>query len=800
MASNYSDVLAQLQSVGLTVTDIESGRMVRCRVEGDREKRGWYMIHELQTSSGDVLFVGTFGVWRGSDPGTQKVELRKRDEEFTAEQRQALKRRLQEDRRRVARERELAAARASSRALSAWSKYSGDGECEYLDTKQVQAFGLRFTPSGTAVVPMLDSTGKVHGLQFLRTPKQATETKRPVKEFWPPGLAKKGHFHLIGSPQWIVLVAEGYATAATIHTATGYPVAVAFDAGNLVAVAAALKKRYRGVRILICADDDVLQKCHACKARVVLDVDTITCPACGQPHKAENAGTTSANAAAFEVNGAWISPRFEDESGRREKFIATGAKQTDFNDLHVDQGLHFVRIQIEARISELSWRPRHSAAPDTNSMGAGGEQKLTPLLSPDALLRRYALVYAHSGAVFDRDEHMLMSLSDMRDACVRKDVHRIWAESPERDIVRIREVGFDPGNEDPTITCNLWAGWPTKPKAGCCERLLEMLAHMCSNDIDAKTLYDWVLKWLAYPIQRPGAKMKTTIVVHGPQGTGKNLFFETIMAVYGLYGDVIDQSAIEDKFNDWASRKLFMIADEVVARSDMWHIKNRLKVLITGNRIRINPKNFAAYWEANHLNLVFLSNETMPVVLERDDRRHCVIWTPEKKEAEFYQAVLDEIDAGGVAALHDLLLKVDLGDFHPGTLPPLTAAKNRLIEQSFDSTTRFFYALNDLEISGVKPMPARTEDVFTLYKAWCAESNYRAAPLNRFVNEFELKHRITHKRERYSGIAGGTQGPHGILFLDREDHPPEGKTRYDWIGEGVIAFKAAVKDFRGSNE
>ena len=40
----------------------------------------------------------------------------------------------------------------------------------------------------------------------------------------------------------------------------------------------------------------------------------------------------------------------------------------------------------------------------------------------------------------------------------------------------------------------------------------------------------WVLKWLAYPIQHPGAKMRTALVLHGPQGTGKNMFFEAIMA------------------------------------------------------------------------------------------------------------------------------------------------------------------------------------------------------------------------------------------------------------------------------
>ena len=63
------------------------------------------------------------------------------------------------------------------------------------------------------------------------------------------------------------------------------------------------------------------------------------------------------------------------------------------------------------------------------------------------------------------------------------------------------------------------------------------------------------------------------------------------MAIYGQYGSVIDQVAIEDRFNDWASRRQFLIVDEVVAWSDLYHVKNKLKVFITGKLIRINPKN-----------------------------------------------------------------------------------------------------------------------------------------------------------------------------------------------------------------
>src|SRR5690348_16121731 len=99
-ASNYGSVLDQLRAIGLLVEQLDIGRMVRCRVEGDRERRGWYMLHELQGRDGQLLIVGSFGVWHGNDNGAQKVAIDKRNE-LTAEQRDAIRRRLAEDRKAI---------------------------------------------------------------------------------------------------------------------------------------------------------------------------------------------------------------------------------------------------------------------------------------------------------------------------------------------------------------------------------------------------------------------------------------------------------------------------------------------------------------------------------------------------------------------------------------------------------------------------------------------------------------------------------------------------------------------------
>lgn len=676
-----------------------------------------------------------------------------------------------------------------------WSKLSEDGDADYLAAKKVQGYGLRYSPKGAAVLPLLDTQGRIHGLQLLRTAAEAERARKPAKEFWPKGIAKKGHFHLIGSPSWLVLVAEGYATSASLHMATGHPVAVAFDAGNMGPVAEALRKRYPQTKILLCADNDDLGKCRHddCRGRIALALHPTECPHCGREHGYVNAGVGAASSAALAVKGSWVAPAFADPDGRIAAYLERGAKPTDFNDLHLAEGLHVVRVQVEAHLSALRWNSTPARAPATTTSGGGAA--LRPIETTQELLERFALVASTPVAVFDRQEHQLRTLADMREMCTFKWVHRGWSESVDRQIVRDTEVGFDPTGQDASVTCNLYAGWPTVPKDGACERLLDLLRYMCSEDRNPGALYDWLLRWIAYPIQHPGAKMKTTVVVHGPQGAGKNLFFEAVMRIYGEYGDVLDQSAVEDKFNDWASRKLFMIADEVVARSDVYHIKNKLKALITGDRIRINPKNMAAHWERNHLNLVFLSNESMPVVLDEDDRRHCVIWTPGKQIREYYQRVMAEIAAGGVAALHHYLLHLDLGDFDPGTPPPTTDAKSELIKLGLDSPIRFYDELMLEEIPKVMPMPGLTTDWYELYKLWCAKHGYRHAPEAKFVIALVRQRGVAKVRKRYRPAAE-VRGPHWFLMVQGTPQA-EGQQEVDWLGTCYSRHREQLEEYRG---
>lgn len=820
-ATNYSDVLDQLQAFGLLIPPGEGLRIgthkpVRVFTQdGGREKRGWYLLKEWSPSAERLLIVGSYGIWRGNEKHAQKVALPKDETgRITQQQREAMRRVWEEAAKAAELQRQKENAIAAERARRVWARLLPDGNSPYLASKGVIGHGVKYTEHGTAVLQLNDTAGKVHGLQFLRTAAQAKESGRPAKEFWPAGLAKKGHYHLLGhDPHWIVLIAEGYATAASLHEATGYPVVCAFDAGNLLPVATAIRKRWKLAKVLVCADDDILGKCAdpKCKARIALPLHPVDCPACGKPHGYINAGVEGASAAAMAVGGEWMLPVFTAQADRIAQWLDGKGKDSDFNDLQAIEGAAAVRAQVAARLSELRWGPPELRGVPSSTPGGAGS-KLKAMQSLDDLLPRFVTLYGGKEGVFDSVDHAIVTETDMRNLCARSELFKAWKEHPDRRIVRLEEVGFDPAETDIAVTCNLWGGWPTTPKKGKCDLLLETLQHMCSGERNSRELFDWVLKWIAYPIQHPGAKMKSTVVVHGPQGTGKNLFFESVMAIYGKYGRILDQSALQDKHNDCFSRKLFMIADEVIAQKERYDIKNLLKTLITGTWIRINPKHVAAYEEANHVNLVFLSNESMPVVLEEDDRRHCVIWTPPKKPPEFYEALLHEIDDGGVEALHDYLLHLPLDKFNPGCMPPDTDAKRELIDLAQDSPVEFVDAVMRCDLPGVLvplheggdhefPCPGLTQDWYDVYKGWCSQVGVKPASLKRFVSALEKRRNFHALRKRYAitdeFAPGGFKeaGPHSVLLFVLSC--PEGAREPIWLGKHVAHLREHVKATRG---
>lgn len=142
-------------------------------------------------------------------------------------------------------------------AASIWncSRNAGDDH-PYLQRKGVPAIGLRRTKDGRLIVPVLNQSGRIQSLQFILPEKPAEGTD---KFFLRGGRTGGGFFSLSagdGKKDGPLLIAEGYATATSLHLATGYACLVAFNAGNLKAVAVMARERYAKREIILCADND----------------------------------------------------------------------------------------------------------------------------------------------------------------------------------------------------------------------------------------------------------------------------------------------------------------------------------------------------------------------------------------------------------------------------------------------------------------------------------------------------------------------------------------------------------------
>ena len=293
-------------------TIIADGQLHRCNAAGARGRGdATYLLHL------DGLPAGGLENWRDGrgwqawrlDPGHP----------LSAAQSDALRARSQAA---AVRRREEAARRhagARERAAQIWAKaLPAPADHPYLAGKGVAAHGLRAYRSAL-IAPVRDTAGDLHGVQFVA----ATGAKRFLKD-----CAVQGHYCMIGELRsegvQSVCVAEGFATGASVHEATGHAVAVAFHAGNLQAVAQVIRDGHRHADILICADDD--------------------CDTPGNP------GLSHALQAAAAVGGKVAIPDFGPDR-------PVGA--TDFNDLHRHRGLSAVLTEVQA-----------ARIPDAGSSGA----------------------------------------------------------------------------------------------------------------------------------------------------------------------------------------------------------------------------------------------------------------------------------------------------------------------------------------------------------------------------------------------------------------------------------------------
>ena len=497
------EVLSQLADYGLEPAQpLSFGKLTRCKTAQDKgkEKNGWYVLHEYRTEKNETLIFGSFGDWRSGE--TQKIKVKAG--RMSPEEREVMRVRQEDAKRKAAEVAANAARRAANRATGLFKRMPEKGKSAYLERKQIVGFKVRYAPrTGAFLVPMCDVRDRIVGLQVIFQVIQE-ETGRD-KAYWPYGMSKEGAFHLIGphpEPGEPVLVCEGYATGASLHMATSLTVAIAFDAGNLLPVSKAMRERFPGCPLIICRDDDWKTKRPN-----------------GEPW---NPGEEKASNAALIVGGQVVAPVF---SGERE------SKWTDFNDLHVAEGLESVRRQVLAVVKPPAaggWKDQ-LARTENGSLIAhmqnvelilGNDERWVGVIgysvfSSKIVKLRSAPFGGGAGDWADIDDMRVMKWLAQQYNLRVKASHVIEAVS-----VVAHDHSFHPVREYLEKL-----EWDRVPRL---ETWLTDVLGVQATEYSAKVGKRWPISAVAR-VMRPGCKADSVMILEGGQGEGKS----TAMGILG---------------------------------------------------------------------------------------------------------------------------------------------------------------------------------------------------------------------------------------------------------------------------
>ncbi|WP_423708813.1 DUF3987 domain-containing protein [Undibacterium sp. WLX3042] len=290
---------------------VSDGNLHRFSTAEDKgtSKSGWYVLYD----DGSIV-AGAYGDWR---TGISEKWCSERKDQVSPDAWLRYAELVQQAKARADVERILAQEAAAKSSLEIWEMAKpAPAENPYCHRKGIKPFGVRELTDKTLLVPIRDEFGSLTSLQFI--------APDGTKRFKSDGKIKGCYHSIEGKPTSKLLVCEGFATGASLHEATGYPVAVAFNAGNLETVAAVLRSKLGdAIMIIICADNDNATE-----------------------HKTgKNTGIIAATAAAISVSGHIAIPHFQ--SGDRQL--------TDFNDLHLSEGLQAVKTVIESVSGTHVW-------------------------------------------------------------------------------------------------------------------------------------------------------------------------------------------------------------------------------------------------------------------------------------------------------------------------------------------------------------------------------------------------------------------------------------------------------------
>lgn len=237
---------------------------------------------------------------------------------------------------------------------------------------------------------------------------------------------------------------------------------------------------------------------------------------------------------------------------------------------------------------------------------------------------------------------------------------------------------WPPPLKEPPRAYNLWRGFAVKPVSGDWSL---MRAHI--RDVIAagdQNLYAYIVKWIAWAFQNPGARAEAALVLRGTEGIGKGMLGNALARIFGVHAVHVTRPDhfIGGRFNKHMAEAVFFFADECYWAGDRSH-EGTLKGLITEPTVRVEPKGIDSYEVDNVLHVLISSNNEWVVPAGEHARRFVItdVSDAHRGDTAYFKALSRETDSGGLAAMLHELLELDLGDWHPREIVDSAALRDQ---------------------------------------------------------------------------------------------------------------------------
>jgi hypothetical protein len=330
---------------------------------------------------------------------------------------------------------------------------------------------------------------------------------------------------------------------------------------------------------------------------------------------------------------------------------------------------------------------------------------------------------------------------------------------------RYRSIDFSPNSTDPKLF-NLWTGYERQEvkyeNLDSIQPILWHLKHIICNNCEES--YEYFLDLLYWLLKYPEKPLGVATFIHSRRhGSGKNILLDFLQEyVFGNNVCYYTQGleTVMEKHNAMLKNKKVVIVDELASSKDRFVANfDKLKSMMTGPFISINPKGVNQYCIKNVLGWFLISNHEDCIRLEQSDRRYFCLSVSEEKIGDeqyfddlgatfnqdmgntFYTYILER----GDNSMRDINIRI----------PPLNAFKRSIVGAGWSSSVRYLYDLKDAKPDCAKPdcdaagLEGEENDIGAMrfydnYVDWCRRRGFRVKNKTKFGKDTQPY--ITKKR------------------------------------------------------